>query len=406
MNERKPQKQEPIVRTAECEASPEEVKYDGTRLQVLNRHIQSLIDEGIILSGSYCLWRQGKVFADAAIGSLACPWQGRTAFLPDTFFEIQSVGKVFTAIAILKLMEDGFLYLGQSVREWLPEFDCGEFREITIQHLLTHTSGLCALEGALPEPERKWWEAIDEEHVKDTWIPAIIKMGLHCKPGENWIYSIVNYALLGEIIQRASGMDAEEFIRENILLPCQMHETHWRSKGTAEQVQRYNVANETDIRMAKEWETKGLPAMATQSYKWWKEIPDTAGAQMSTAREMMHLGEMLLRDGTYRGKRVLGREALSLLFTNLLPEGTMDICWGHNRPIFYGAGLPIYSSTYDREQILSENVIYHEGSGTSVFLVDRQKDFVAMFQTSFRKEFDWDSRAVKDTATIIWSGLK
>ena len=53
MNERKPQKQESIVRTVECEASTEEVKYDGTRLQVLNRHIQSLIDEGIILSGSY-----------------------------------------------------------------------------------------------------------------------------------------------------------------------------------------------------------------------------------------------------------------------------------------------------------------------------------------------------------------
>ena len=127
---------------------------------------------------------------------------------------------------------------------------------------------------------------------------------------------------------------------------------------------------------------------------------------MSTAREMMHLGEMLLRDGTYRGKRVLGKKALSLLFTNLLPEGTMDICWGHNRPIFYGAGLPIYSSSYDREQILSENVIYHEGSGTSVFLVDKQKDFVAMFQTSFHKEFDWDPRAVKDTATIIWSGFR
>ena len=68
--------------------------------------------------------------------------------------------------------------------------------------------------------------------------------------------------------------------------------------------------------------------------------------------------------------------------------------------------MPIYSAEYDREQALSEGTIYHEGAGTCVFLVDRREDFAAMFQTSFRKEFDWDFRAVKGLATIIWSGLK
>lgn len=67
----------PSVISAECEAVPEEVDYDASRLTVLNQHIQSLIDEHIILSGSYCLWRKGKVFADAAIGNFACEWQGK-----------------------------------------------------------------------------------------------------------------------------------------------------------------------------------------------------------------------------------------------------------------------------------------------------------------------------------------
>ena len=58
-----------------------------------------------------------------------------------------------------------------------------------------------------------------------------------------------------------------------------------------------------------------------------------------------------------------------------------------------------------KEQFLTEGTMYHEGAGTSVFLVDREKNFTACFQTSFRKEFNWDPRAVKDVASIIWSGI-
>lgn len=65
---------------------------------------------------------ESKVFADAAIGDLACIWQGRTKFMLDMFFEIQSVGKILTSIAILKLVEDGILYIDQPVREWINEF--------------------------------------------------------------------------------------------------------------------------------------------------------------------------------------------------------------------------------------------------------------------------------------------
>ena len=86
MNWKEQQKLQPEVINAQCEASPEEVDYDGERLEVLNRHIQSLINERLICSGSYCLWRHGKVFADAAIGNLACEWQGNDRFLPNYIY--------------------------------------------------------------------------------------------------------------------------------------------------------------------------------------------------------------------------------------------------------------------------------------------------------------------------------
>ena len=115
---------------------------------------------------------------------------------------------------------------------------------------------------------------------------------------------------------------------------------------------------------------------------------------------------MILQDGCYNGKRVIGKKGLSLLWTNLLKSGVLNVTYGKNDSLQYGAGVPIYSAGYDLEQILSEGTIYHEGAGTCVFLVDREENFAAMFQTSFRKEFDWNWKAVKGIASIICSGIE
>lgn len=396
----------PAVTCGAVDAAPMEAGYDASRLDMLNQHIQSLIEEGHIWSGSYCLWRKGKVFANAAIGSLAVTWQGREFFLPDTLFELQSVGKVFTAIAILKLMEDGILYLGQPVREWLAEFNADGFRDITIMQLLTHTSGICALEGTVFGDDRSWRRFVDERNPKDTWIKAVVEAGLHARPGTEWLYSVVGYSVLGEIIERASGMKAEAYIKEHIFIPCEMYETHWRNQATEELTARYNVANETDLMLAERAGKKGWKEMARPTYPAYDGIPETAGGQMSTCREMIHLGEMLLRDGNYRGTRVIGRKALEFLWTNLLGEHVRNRTYGQNRPISHGAGMPIFSLKTDLDMMLSENTLYHEGAGTCALLVDREEDFAAMFQTSFRREFDWNHRAVKGTASIIWSGIR
>ncbi len=407
MNWKEQQNLTPQIIQAECEVTPEEVGYDSGRLEVLNRHLQSLIDERIIVSGSYCLWRHGKVFADVALGNLAHEWYGRTKFMPDTFFEIQSVTKVFVALAILKLAEDGILYLNQPIYEWIGEFATDKFREITIVQLLTHTSGLCALTGALLDDERKWWEVIDEKNVKQTWIPAAINAGLHANPGEKWIYSAVGYPILGEIIERATGMKMDEFIRETIMIPCEMKETHWRVNTKEDWIKRYNIANKTEVRMAQEYQQRGLQAMARPSYFWWKDVPDASGGIVSTGREMVKLGEMMLRDGYYRGKRVIGKKALARLWTNLVGEHLIDCCWEHPAlPVRYGAGMPISTYKTDLEQLLSDKVILHEGSGSCAFFVDKEEDFVAMFQTSFPDEDGWNHAAVKGTASIIWSGIR
>jgi CubicO group peptidase (beta-lactamase class C family) len=388
-----------------CDITPVEAHYDPERLEYLNKYMCSLIKEGRTRSGSYCLSRHGKIFADTAMGTIAAEMNGSDAFTPDTLFELQSVGKLITALAVLKLAEDGVLFLSQPVKDWIPEFDEEGFREIKIINLLTHTSGLCAPEGFYSRDERDWMQYLDESDPEHSWISAIVKTGLIARPGEKWIYSIVGYLILGELIKRAAGKEAEDFIKETILIPCEMYDTHWRKDARPDQLLRYNIANQTDLALFEKTKTEGITALAATTYPSWDHVPDTAGGEMSTAHEMMKLGEMILGDGYFRGKRVLGKKALSLLWTDLT-SGVYDVTFGKCAPIMYGAGVPIYSARTDLDQILSAGTIYHEGAGSCVFLVDRDEDFVAMFQTSFIKEFDWDMRAVKGVASIIWSGIR
>lgn len=396
----------PIPVAAVCDCEPEEAGYDRSRLLVLDQHIQSMIERRIILSGSYCLSRNGKVFADAALGNIACTWQGRDKFMPDTFFELESVTKMMTAVAILKLAEDGMLYLQQPVYEWMDEFRREGFEEITILHLLTHTSGLVALEGVHEGEDTDWMGRIDPEHVEKTWISAIVEMGLRKAPGAEWSYSMAGFILLGEIIRRASGMRAEDFIRETILLPCEMTESHWKRETTEALVKRYNIATKQNLEDVVRYRKEGYKAFSHFAVTDWEVLPETAGGLMCTAREVVQFGEMLLNGGTYKGKRIIGRKAAEYLWTDLSGKELRDYCWNHpgNR-VVYGAGAPILCRETDQQQLISENVLYHEGHGACMLMIDREEKFVAVYRTQFVDEDEWYAEAVKGTASIIWSGL-
>lgn len=394
----------PIVGEYDCK--PEDIGYDSGRIEVLNKHIQSMIDRNMILSGSYCLSRNGKIFANNALGKIACPWEGRELFMPDTLFELQSVGKMMTAVAILKLAEDGVVQLEQPVYEWIPEFDREDFRKITILHCLTHTSGLAALPGAQPEVDTDWTTTVDRNDVEGTWISSIVGAGLRRKPGEEWSYSMAGFLVLGEIITRASGMRAEKFIRKTVLLPCEMVECHWRAWPEEPFVKRYNIATAEDISGVKRYEKEGAKAFAQTLIPGSDAIPETAGGLMCTAKELVQFGEMLLNGGRYKGNRVVGRKAVEYLWNNMVDGNLKDFCWDHpgNR-VVYGAGAPLLRREAHRQQLVSENVLYHEGHGACMLLIDREENMVAVYQTRFVNDEDWNWEAVKGTTSVIWSGI-
>lgn len=129
---------------------------------------------------------------------------------PDNKFQIGSITKQFTAVLILKLEEEGKLNVTDSIQKYIPEFP-NKGETITIEHLLTHTSGI---------PEYMDWEKNHEKwnlyYKPNELISLIIDQPLDFKPGDNFEYCNSNYLLLGQIIERVMNNSFNNFLKSEI----------------------------------------------------------------------------------------------------------------------------------------------------------------------------------------------
>ena len=135
---------------------------------------------------------------------------------PDTVFDAASVVKQFVAAATLLLVEEGKLSLTEDVRTYVPELpDYGH--KITLDHLLTHTSGL------------RDWTGIQRltNGSADALTLTLRQRGLNFAPGEEWSYSNSGYVLLKEIVGRVSGVSFSEFLRQRIFEPLGMKNSRY-----------------------------------------------------------------------------------------------------------------------------------------------------------------------------------
>lgn len=170
-------------------------------------------------SGTVLVSHQGEVLLSKGYGFAD---RGRKiSNTPQTQFQIASMTKQFTAVAILILQEDGKVNVSDSICSFIS--DCPPtWQEITIHHLLTHTSGI---------PNYDYRE-IDVYKNPDTptWSPGefitvLMEWPLDFQPGEKWFYSNSGYIILGYIIEKVSGQPYETFFT-TIHLQSTQHESH------------------------------------------------------------------------------------------------------------------------------------------------------------------------------------
>ena len=141
--------------------------------------------------------------------------------IPSTVFDIASVSKQFTAFAIALLVRRGKISLEDDVRKYVPELYAFD-KQITIKHLVYHTSGLRDY-GALLM--MTGWR-MDHPVAQHDFLKIVSRQrSLNYSPGDKFMYSNTNYALLGLIIERVAGMTTAKFLKEEIFVPLGMMNT-------------------------------------------------------------------------------------------------------------------------------------------------------------------------------------
>ena len=186
-------------------------------------HVRAYVDRLArrdVFSGTVLIARNGKPLFSAAHGDANKDFGVKNNL--DTKFNLGSMNKMFTSVAVMQLVEAGKVSLDDTLGKFLP---AGSMRadvlsKVRVKHLLTHTSGL----GSYFSPR---WDSLSRAMFRtvDDWMPLVKDETLAFEPGTRWSYSNTGMLLLGKVTESASGKDYFEYVRERIFKPAGMTST-------------------------------------------------------------------------------------------------------------------------------------------------------------------------------------
>lgn len=161
--------------------------------------------------------RGGKVLLDKGYG--LADMDTKAKIDGDTFFNIASMSKQFTAVAILQLAQEGKLSVDDCIHKYFPEFKADFWDRITIANLMSHTSGVPDARGYIPYEEK----ILATDSLSMAYLYNLDT--LNFQPGEQYEYINPTYVVLGRIVERVSGEEFEAYMRSHIFDPAQMKST-------------------------------------------------------------------------------------------------------------------------------------------------------------------------------------
>jgi CubicO group peptidase (beta-lactamase class C family)/uncharacterized protein YneR len=241
----------------------------------------------LIVKDGQVVLRKGFGMANLELG---------TPVSPEMVFELGSITKQFTAASILLLQERGQLRVEDEITKYLPDYPT-HGQKITVENLLTHTSGIPSYTG-LPE----WMPRVREDMKLPDLIAMFKDKPLEFTPGEKWEYDNSGYILLGAIIEKVSGKSYEQFVEEEI----------FQKLGMAHS--RYGHAEEITPLRASGYE-KNEKGFYNARYLSMTQ-PYAAGSLMST------VDDLAIWDRALNGEALLKKASLDRMFTPYkLPSG-------------------------------------------------------------------------------------
>jgi uncharacterized protein YbbC (DUF1343 family)/CubicO group peptidase (beta-lactamase class C family) len=330
--------------------APPAVSVDSRRLDAIEPLVREAINEKKLPGAVVLVGRGDRVIYQKAFGHRAVQPALET-MTTDTIFDLASLTKVVaTATSIMILVEQGKIRLNERVASYIPGFERYGKGDITIRHLLTHVSGL--------RPD------VD---LAESWIGYEKAIALAVeevptsRPGERFVYSDINFFLLGDIVRRVTGLPLDRFAHERIFEPLGMRDTSFNPHASL--VPRI-APTEKCTRFG--WPCQGPDMTMLRGF-----VHDPTARRMggvaghaglfSTAADLAIFCRMLLNGGEYDGKRILSPLAVEKMTSAATPDLEINT---------RGLGWDIDSSfSSNRGELLPIGSFGHTGfTGTSIWI--------------------------------------
>lgn len=356
-------------------ASPESVGMSSAALNSATARLQKHIDDGEIAGVVAAVARDGKLVYQVALGKLD---RERGADMPeDALFRIYSMSREITSVAALRLFEEGAFKFDDPVSKYLPEFsdqrvllnsestDLEATRprvgEMTIGHLLTHTSGLGSRSSALYRENN----VRDRAQSLDAMVSKAARVPLFQDPGTEFRYGI-HATIIGKLIEVWSGQPFEEYLQQNLLAPLGMTSTLFWAEG-----------NDAD-RLAQLYrpEAGELSPYAIETMPWTQRpvLVEGGVGLLSSVPDYVRFSQMVLDRGKITGteERILSEATAALMYENAVPEAAMPIgdsrYWLGSGWSLGGFNVVLDPSTYAYP--VSKGTIWWDGSAGTRFFID------------------------------------
>jgi CubicO group peptidase (beta-lactamase class C family) len=387
----------PLLAASLPQSKPDEVGMSAERLKRIHPMIQSHIDAKDFSGAVTLVARKGRVVHFEAHGMADI--EGNKPMKTDTLFRLASMTKPLTATSILMLVEEGKLVLSDPVSKFIPEFKNPKVavwnlpndpsgaglklvpaaREITIQDLLTHTSGLAnAFEGPAGDYVRR--ANLPRGGSLDARVRRMAPLPLNFQPGTQWEYSpSTGFDTLGRVVEILSGMTLEQFFKARIFDPLGMKDMFFT-------VPQNRLA---DVTVAYTPKDKGLArppaAEPAPPAKPGEEYFSGAGGLTGSAQDYLTFAQMLLNGGQLNGTRLLSRKTVELMTS--VATGDLDLRNYAGDQVLkgygFGLGVRVRRSTGDNGWMGSIGDYGWAGAMGTYFWIDPKEQLVGvvMIQT-------------------------
>ena len=351
----------------------ENAGMSSSALEAATNRLQQHIDDGDIAGVVAAVSRDGRIVYFEALGYLDL--ENAIPMPANALFRTYSMTRQITSAAVLMLYEQGKFQFNDPIKQYLPEFEDqkvlldpnsvdlnqarGRIGDITVAHLLTHTSGLGSRSSRLYRENN----VRDKNITLDEMVSNTARVPLFHDPGTQFRYGI-HATILGKLVEVWSGQSFDVFLQEHLFSPLEMDSTmFWASDADLGRLTE--VYRPIDGRL-RPYQIETVP------YTERPRLIEGGVGLLSSVMDFMRFSQMILEGGVFNGNRILQEETVALMYENAIPDHVMPIgttgYWLGSGWTLGGFNLVLDNTSYSFP--VSNGTIWWDGSAGTRYFID------------------------------------